>query len=350
MKKVKILSIVLLTGMLVGCNNKSETGNNNVGKVKTEKVAKNMEAEVNIEKVTFINPIGAENEDSEYVSIEVKVKNISKEKMYVYDESFYLVEANDDEKITPVRLDYENGIETLSTDLSSDKSATGVIIFEVNPNTKYQLVFSSKNSNDIEMKLDLSKYQSSKEQLDKPTEALQAYIDVVFLQTDNPDYEKLVGNDSKTDIEMIKKEYTKQLKDMTYRYRATDEEIDKSFKSFIDKQSKVVELDLKQVGNVGSRARVEVNFKGISNTSVSDKARDAGDTYTEEHDDYDSEKEEQFVISKLPEIYSKADIGEPRRDILVDLKKKDDKWIIDYKSEDSYQNKQLLGAFLGDVD
>lgn len=358
MKKVQILVVVVMLGLLTACGNAGSEGKGKVSKDKTSNVSKNKAAEVTVEGGSFIDLFGGDSDDEqEYIALNLKVKNTSKEKMFLWDESFYLTEKGDDEKIQATRPDYDSELKEFSGDVASGKSLSGTVVFEVDSSEKYTLVFSTNSYDDkgnslgdVELDLDLSKYEKTKEKLSEPQKALQAYIDVVLLQKENEEYEKLVGNDSEADIAMVKKEYIKDMKDTFYKFRPSDEEYDKAFASYVANQKEAIELELTPAGNVGERAKVEVSFKGVSEREVSELIREFKDEYYEKNDDYDTGKQEEFAFSKLEEIYSEAEIGEPRNDIFITMTKKDDKWVIDFKSDNAYENKDLLKAFLGNVD
>lgn len=346
MKKFKLIMAVMALSLLAACGNSS-------GGTKS----KNQVAEVVIEEGAFIDPIGGDSEEEQdVIALKVKVKNTSKDKMYLFDQSFYLIEKGKDEKITPMRLDYESNIKEISGDLSPGKSQSGTVAFIVEEDKKYELVFSSngfdekgKGHDEVETTLDLSEYDETKEHLEDPSKALQAYIDVVFLAKENADYDKLVANDVEADCEMVKKEYIKGLKDSFYSYRVSDDESSKAFESYVGNQSDAVEVTLKSAGNVSNMAKVNVDFKGIARKAVADGIDDFEEEYDDKNNNYEPEKREQYALSKLEEVYSNAEVGEPRDELAIVLTKKEDKWFIDFKSEDAYQNKQLIRAYLGDV-
>lgn len=353
MKKFKLIIMIVAVLTLAACNNATKKNSGNA-------TTKSKVAELTIKDGRYVEPIGGDNEDGqEYLALDLKVKNTSKNKMFIFDESFYLLEEGEDDKIKPLQLDYENKIKgfSLAGDLSSEKSVSGTVVFAVEEGKKYNLAFNSSgydddgnSHDDVEMPLDLKKYEKTKKELDEPVKALQAYIDVVFLQKENDDYEKLVANDSKTEIEMVTKEYNNMMKDTFYSYRLTDDDLAKAFESYAGNQSEAIEVTLTSVGNIGDMAKVKVDFKGISAQAANDLISKLKDEYYNKNDDYNSEKEEQYAVSKLEEVYSTADVGEPRNDIFVIMSKKDGKWSIDFKKDDFYENKYLLRAFLGDVD
>lgn len=352
MKKFKLIVMIVVLLTLVACGNtKKETSGNTTTKSKV--------AELTIKEGRYVEPIGGDNEDGQdYLALDLKVKNTSNNKIFLFDESFYLVEKGEDDKIKPVQLDYENKIKgfSLEGDLSSEKSTSGTVVFAIEDDKEYNLIFSpngydddGKSNDDVEIALDLKKYEKSKKELDEPVKALQAYIDVVLLQKENDDYDKLVANDSKTEIDMVTKEYSNMMKDTFYSYRLTDDDLAKAFESYTGNQKEAVEVKLIPAGNIGDLAKVKVDFKGISSQAVNDLITKFENEYDEKNDNYESEKSEQYAVSKLEEVYSTADVGEPRNDIYVTLSKKDGKWTIDYKKDESYENKYLLKAFLGEV-
>lgn len=359
LKKLQLLTAVLLLTVLTACGTAGKTtdakGNS---QNQTSKSAKNKLVELSVENGQYIEPKGGENEDgTEYLALELKYKNISKEKMFVADSSFYLFEKGKDSKISPIQMSYDEGFDFFGEDLASGKSATGTVVFEVDSSKKYVLAMSTmtydtsgKPHNDVELAVDLSKYEESKKELENPKKALSAYIDVVFLQKENADYEELVGNDPETDRAIVEKAFGKKLKDyILYKYKPSDEELKATYKEFVKNQNTRVELTIEQKSYSGKKATLGIDFKGISMDSVAEMFSEARSDAMSESDDFDYEKGDKAAFSKLSEIYKLADVGEPRSEINMTLTKKEDKWFIDFKKEDSYENTQLIQAFIGNV-
>lgn len=359
LKKLQIVAVVVMLGLLTACGATGK-GTDAKGETKnqTTKSAKSKTMELAIENGFYVEPKGGENEDgNEYIAFDLKFKNISKDKIYVADNSFYLFEKGEDTKISPTQMGYDEGFEMIGQDLASGKSATGTVVFEIDSSKKYILAMSTismdssgKEHSDVELSVDLSKYETSKKELEDPKKALNAYIDVVFLQKENADYEKLVGNDVETDRALVEKEFGKELKDYVMnKYKPSEEETKVAYTEFVKNQNTRVETEITQVSNSGKKATLQVDFKGISRESVLDLVREARQKAIDEADDYDYEKGEKAAFAKLAEIYAIADVGEPRSAINMTLTKKEGKWMVDYKKDDSYENKQLIGAFIGDV-
>lgn len=91
-------------------------------------------------------------------------------------------------------------------------------------------------------------------------------------------------------------------------------------------------------------------MKGLSNEEISDIFSEYKEEYLDQSDEYDSEKAEQYALTKYTEVLEKADLGEPRNELKVVLTKKDDKWDVNLKSNMDGSNEYLLRAFIGGVE
>ncbi|MDT1959451.1 DUF5105 domain-containing protein [Carnobacterium divergens] len=353
-KKMLLLSVLLITLVVAGCG-----GNTKNSKSDDKPIAKSKVAEVQIEKGEYVVPFSEDGEGGSdtYIALQVKVKNKSKEQMYITADNFALYEKGEDEKINPI-TDYKSGFKTSEEGgkLSADKSLKLTILFNVKKDKEYSLNFATNsfdedNKKDVELAVDQTQYKDSLKKLDEPKKALDAYMDVVFLNKENENYDNLVSTNSEEAIAEFKKAFNKVTKDyVVYNYKPTDDELTTLFKNYQETEAKRATIETKLLGNTGEKALVEVKFKGLSNDSIIDIIREYKEEYNDENDTYDSEKSEQYALTKYPEILEKSELGEPRNDIKVLLTKKDGKWDISMKSNVDASNENLLRAFTGNVD
>lgn len=353
-KKILVFSALLLVLVIAGCG-----GNTKSTKNDEKPVAKSKLAEVEIEKGEYVIPFSEDGEggSNTYIALQVKVKNKSKEQMYVTAENFALYEKGEDEKINPI-TDYKSGFKTSEEGgkLSADKSLKMTILFNVKKDKKYSLNFATNSfddddKKDIELAVDQTQYKDSLKKIDEPKKALDAYMDVVFLNKENGNYDNLVSTDSEEAIKEFKKAFNKVTKDyIVYNYKPTDDELSTLFNNYQESESKRATIETKLIGNTGEKALIEVNFKGLSNDSIIDVIKEYKEEYNDENDTYDSEKSEQYALTKYSEILEKSELGEPRNEIKVLLTKKDGKWDISMKSNVDASNESLLRAFTGNVD
>ncbi|MGX7418052.1 DUF5105 domain-containing protein [Carnobacterium gallinarum] len=354
MKKKNLLAlIVLLVVVMSGCGGKAMSN-----KDKEVGTSKNKIAEISIENGTYVIPFTEDGEGGSdtYIALDVKVKNIGKEQQYLSTDSFALFEKGEDQKITP-DVGYRTGIENFDGGkLSAGKNLNGTILFNIDSDKEYTLSYSPSSisedsKNDIEVAIDLSKYEGTKKQLDEPKKALDAYIDVVLLNKENADYDKYVSTDSDVAKETVKKAFTKNFKNNTvYSYKPTDEELTTFFNKFQEIEAKRATYKTNVIGNVGKKALVEMTMKGLSNEAINEIFGEYKDEYIDQSDTYDSEKSEQYALTKYTEILEKSDLGEPRNDLKIVLTKKDDKWDVSLKSNMDGTNEYLLRAFIGGVE
>lgn len=352
-KNVLLVLVALLAIVVAGCG-----GDTSSNKEKKAEVSKSKIAEMSIENGEYVIPFSEDGEGGSdtYIAFDVKVKNTGKEQMYVTTDSFSLFEKGEDGKISP-DTSYRTGIEDFEGGkLSSGKSLTVTVLFNIDSDKEYTLSYapssiSEDSKNDVEVAVDLSKYEKTKKNLDEPKKALDAYIDVVLLNKENPDYDKYISTDSEVAKEAVKKAFTKNFKDyLVYNYKPTDEELTTFFKNFQEIEAKRATYETKVIGNVGKKAMVEVTMKGLSNEEISDIFSEYKEEYLDQSDEYDSEKAEQYALTKYTEVLEKADLGEPRNELKVVLTKKDDKWDVNLKSNMDGSNEYLLRAFIGGVE
>jgi len=134
-KKIGIIVLALTSALLMtGCGAngaKKETKDGSKASA-----AKAVGLEVNLKNgYVALSEKKEMSDDTEYLALEVNVKNTSDKKIYLSDENFALYQKGDDEKIKPERT-YDFAIsydykDTLFTELSEGKSTTGTIVFEV---------------------------------------------------------------------------------------------------------------------------------------------------------------------------------------------------------------------------
>lgn len=354
MKKIGWLTVAVFSVIVIsGCGGKTTSNND-----KKIEVSKSKIAEMSVESGSYVVPFSEDGEGGSdtYIALDVKVKNTGKEQMYVSTDDFSLVEKGEDETIAPDTT-FETGIDNfVDGKLSAGKSLNGTVLFNINSDKKYTLIYAPDSMDesskvDIKTTLDLSKYEATKKELEDPKKALDSYIDVVLLNKENQNYDKYVSTDSEVAKETVKKAYTKSLKDyLVYSYKPTEEEINTFFKTFQEIEAKRATYETKVIGNVGKKALVEVTMKGLSNEEISDIFSEYKDEYTDQTDGYDSEKSEQYALTKYSEIIEKSELGESNNDIKVLLTKKDDKWDVSLKSNTDGTNEELLRAFIGETE
>src|SRR5699024_2753782 len=88
-----------------------------------------------------------------------------------------------------------------NNDIGAEKQKNMDVIFDVEKDSEYELSISPTSSDyeasvqDTTVNLDTSEYNDSLKTLETPGDALEEYIDTIYLDQDNDDYKELVSAD-----------------------------------------------------------------------------------------------------------------------------------------------------------
>jgi hypothetical protein len=360
-KKLGMIALALTSVLLVtACGAKNDDKKATKDDTKTSKAAQTKGLSVSVENGYYaLSSKKGSSDEVQYIALEIKVKNTSDSKMYLSEENFALYEKGDDHKIKPERT-YEfapsyDDRDTLFTELSSDKSTTGTLIFEVKKGKSYHLAVSKtsvdlgKNDKDVEIPIDLKKYEKTKSTFTEAEDALAAYIDVVFLNQSNADYDKLVATNKDEAMAEAKKLFVKAFKDSYMDFRPSDEQANTAFNQFREVQAKRSSYKVTTVGFYQGQAVVNVKMEALSQSNIYKLSSDYQMAYLDATEDFDYKKAEEDAFNKYKEILEKSDLSESNDDVNISITKKDDKWEIKMKNLGEFQNDELLRCYTGEV-
>lgn len=328
---------------------------------KTEKkAAKSKIASITIDEGEYVLPKEEEAEDGEgFLALKVTIKNetdksldMSATDIMLYDEDDSKIESLSlylDESKTPL-LAYEK--------ISGKKSKTGYVVFPVEKKAKYKLHFEpriyevEKEPKPIILDVDASEYKDHSEDAEK---AVTAFVDEVFLATENEDYNKLVANDRDASVKNFDENFNKAIKKKFYDYKVTDEEGLALAKVFREDNAKIATVNYELASYFPDVAEVTVNVEGLSFKEMKDEMEAVNKEYYESHRDqeYDerSKAAQKAELDKLPEIFKNTkpvSIDSYGDGFKVIIKKKEDKWEIQTKGSINYFD-NLEQAFRGDM-
>lgn len=228
-------------------------------------------------------------------------------------------------------------------------------MFEVKKGKTYQLAVSktslsvTQKAEDVEIPVDLKKYDKTKSDFTQAEDALAAYIDVVFLNKTNDAYDKLVSTNKDEAIETAKKAFVKDFKDSFMDFRPSDEQASAAYNQFREVQAKRSSYKLTTVGFYDSKALVNVKLEALSRNNIRKIVSDYETAYLDATDDYDYKKAEEDAFNKYKEILDKSDLVESSDKLNISMTKKDGKWDIKMKNVDGSQNEYLLESYIGHV-
>ncbi|MBO1580520.1 DUF5105 domain-containing protein [Bacillus sp. XF8] len=265
---------ILAAGILSGCNSKKTESKSEAPKVsEVGDTSKLEDVEMTLESAEFILPDQyAKPENDHVLKVEVTVKNKGDKSLNIASNDFALY--HDDQKMKPYfgADDYFNAGE-----LDKGKSITGNIFFDVTDGEKYELVYkkfvadSKKNKEEkITYKIDGEKLAEKAKDLQKPAEALNAYINAAFYDKDVDKLKTLTGEDStqfSTDFEKAFKQ--------TMESEIGKQVNDDLLKSLLGKIKLAIQKNVKYETNVLSnkngKAKVEIKAKPIDISALESK-------------------------------------------------------------------------------
>jgi len=274
----KVMSIcfatILAAGILSGCNSKKTESKPEETKVsEVGDTSKLKDVEMTLESAEFVLPDQyAKLENEQVLKVEVTMKNKGDKSLNILPNDFALY--LDDKKMKT----YFGSEGNLNPgELDKGKSITGNIFFDVEAGEKYELVYTKfisdpKKDKDekVRYKIDGKKLAEKAKDLQKPAEALNAYINAAFYDKDAGKLKTLTGEDS-----------TQFLNDFEAAFKQTMErEIgqkvnDDLLKSLLGKIKlaiqKNVKYETKVISNKNGKAKVEIKGKPIDNSALESK-------------------------------------------------------------------------------
>ncbi|MGX7149735.1 DUF5105 domain-containing protein [Enterococcus ureasiticus] len=339
-----------------GTGSSSKSGDDNKT---SKKVSKSEIASISIDEGEYVVPKKENADEGEgFLALKVTIKNetdksldMSATDIMLYDKEDSKIEALSlylDDSKTPL-LAYEK--------ISGKKSKTGYIVFPVEKEAEYKLHFEpriydgKKEPKPIILDVDASEY---KDHSDDAIKAATAFVDEVFLATENKEYNKLVANDRDEAVKNFDENFTKALKKQFYDYKVTDEEGLALAKVFREDNAKVATVEYEIASYFPDVAEVAVKVEGLSFKEMKDDMEAANKEYSEAHSDQEfderSKAAQKAELDKLPEILknSKPVSIDDYDDYKVIMKKKDDKWEIQTKGSINYFD-SLEQAFRGNM-
>lgn len=342
LKKLGLIVLVMTVVIaLAACSSsKDKAASSSSGKSKT--------VEATIENASYILPGQddgvSEDKKSGLLSIKLKVKNLSKSDIRVYG-GINLYDG--DNQIEPKIA--SNGEIDLRPDddlgrLGAGKAKEMTVLFEVERGKEYELGIkpssTEEETKEAKLKLDTEKYADTYDQLQDPAKALKAYIETLYLDKDNADYEKYVTADKSA----VQNEAKEQFKDSisTYFDNISDSKIDEYYQSYKSTAAEKDKIDTETKANANGKAMVKLQYTALDLEGLMDLVTDYEREYEENTGNLDMEKEKQYVLSKFDAMMNKLKV-KSGRDAEIKMVKKDGKWAVD--TSDDYNSERLENTF-----
>lgn len=336
LRGISVLFICML--VLSACSSSSGSSEK-----KSNSKSKNKDLEVSIEDASFVlvgngdKEVEGEDADKGILGVKFKLKNKSKEGIQVETTDGMKLYDGDNQENALSRSDYFNGeleIEYDSDgDLGAGKSKTVVNYFKVEKDKEYEIGINA-NSDDYKreieeviVKLDTSDYESSFDTIQDPGKALTAYIDMIYLDRDNNDYEKLVSADKAAIQEKAKKAFKDKVK-LHFNPKLSDAEVDKLYANYKSVQAQKAKYTTTTSENVNGRAIVTLDASIVSLDSITSAMYEYESEYRKKTKEYNDNATKKYIMSKFGKIVDEQEINEVEG-LKIPLIEEDGKWRVD---------------------
>lgn|SRR5690625_1688349 len=341
MKRIILLfsSLVLLVA-LAACGKsgeKAEADNNN----DAAKSGKGDVIEAEVEDASYILAgDSGEGEDSGLLLINLNIKNVSDSSIDLFPENNMQL-YDGDQQIDPsseasMLLDRDT-----TSSIGADKQKSMPVVFDVDKDTEYELNIEPRLTDpdagdaDVNIPIDTSEYNDSLEELQNPGKALEAYVETIFFDKDNSDYEELVSAD-KSDIQDDALKAFKERLELNMSSKISDGDMEKYYKSFKQASAEQDEIEAEVVENAGGKAKVELSYKALSFEDLMDELNEYKNKYREKNG-FDSEKEDEYALKKFDSAIDKIEAKEGD-DLDIQMEENEGKWSVDDSDWDMTEN------------
>lgn len=293
----------------------------------------------------------SEDSGEALLAVDLKVKNVSSDSVEIspysniksYDGN---EEVNIEDDIYSARLDMGT---SRGGSIGAGNTKKMTVLVKVKKGKTYTLgiqPFTEKSGDDgeeLKLALDTKKYSKSYDSLHDPAKALKAYIDTIYLNKENADYEKYVSADKEAAQTQAYKTFKKAFSD-NIADDISDADMKKYYEAYKSAAAEKAKLDAEAVAGYKEKAIVKLTYSTISMDDISEKVEEYADEYLDNSEDYDSDKAKKYALSKFDFIVSSVEPKEAGDPAEVSMVKKDGKWTI--YQEDDYTS-EVEEAFAG---
>ncbi|WP_242218063.1 DUF5105 domain-containing protein [Bacillus cereus group sp. BfR-BA-01380] len=352
MKLKKIMMIgftsLLAIGFVSGCN--SVKSSSNAAESKSAKVGekeKTKSVEFGVESAEYVLPEKFHKSiNGKILKVRVNLKNIGDAPLSLMERDFALYQGDEEMK------GYSSGDSDLikSGEIDKGKKVSGSIYFDVKDASSYELVYKKYRLNPdkekeekISIKIDGKELAKKAKDLDKPAEALSAYINAAFYDKDIEKINKLTGEDGKQYVKEVEKSF-KTTSATRNDYGIDEQQFMNYFKVFKETLQKKVKFETKVVAVSSNREITEVELKGkpLMISELQTKVENEGKKLLSENPSISRldliKKQFEYMTSIVPE----APIASSEETVTVNMKKYGkDQWRI----EDQYGNNAMIKVF-----
>ena len=324
-----VVGMFVLLFALTACNSNKEASSS----------ATNKSFEANIESASYIltgNDDGvSEQENLGQLAVDIKVKNTSKNAISLFSDGIVLYDG--EEQINPIRDAYNSKINLqyeANGNIAPDKMKTITVVFEVEKDKEYQIGIKPLSDDydeeikELTLKLATVDYAESFDKLQDSAKAAAAYIDTIYVDKENSDYETFVTADKAAAQDGAKSLFKDRVKNI-FEEDLQDEDVVKLYTGYKEVMAQKATIEAKTIASGNGKAVVSIEYTSVPLNDLYDKAYKFQREFREKTGSYDSVETDQYVLSKFDSILQSLDTYEGRDPLEIVMIQKDGKWELD---------------------
>nr|WP_281350718.1 DUF5105 domain-containing protein [Metabacillus lacus] len=290
----------------------------------------------------------SENENAGLLLVNLSLKNKTDSSLTVSPlDGIKLYKGEEEKKVRRDVFSSELGLETdYSGSIGPEKVKTMSVLFDVEKDQTYEIAIipitnGYEEQEEVTLELHTKDFSESFETLQDPAKALAAYIETVYFDKENPDYERYVTADKQALQANAKDAFINGLKRVAYE-AIPDTDIDKHYSSYKSVLSEKAEITAETIANANGRAVVKVQYATIPLGDSNEKISELKSEYKDRTEDYDSKKAQDYAMSKFDAVLHSLDLQTGRYPMEIIMLNKDGKWTVDTSD---YASDSLVEVF-----
>lgn len=329
------LGFILLT--IAACGKESDDSNaSDTAKAEGEEEGSYIEASINNAYYTIEKHVEeTDDPDKNLLIIELLIRN-------TYDEEVRIANSQDvrlldgDEEIEPILGVHHDLASEREIEIGVDKEKEHVVAFPVEDNKTYEISFYPKVELDAEnpvlIPLDTGKYTDSLKEVHEPARALTAYVEEVYFDIENPEFDELVG-ENKDKLQHEAEETFYKALDRSSIHGFPKENVPEVYALFKTLLAEEGNIEPTIQENQAGEAVIDFSYKTLSLEKMRELISAYESEYHDKHSGFDPVEANKYAVSKIEGIIKQLETisGSYK----IQMIEKDGKWILDpadYKS------------------
>lgn len=294
-----------------------------------------------------------------YLALKINIRNTTGQEINVSSDNFKLMKRK--QSISPASVSVDGISEIDDQKLDKNDSTSGYVFFKVNKKDKYQLKFSpeavnSENDDKLGSSTTTVNAKNFKDPGASAKAAAKQYIEAVFLNNKTDQQHNDLANNVNADAKKYHDDFVNGLRNEIDKDDVTDQQADKIFQDYVSNAAKRDQISYKVYEAGPDKVTIEVVAKNVNIDSMNfdQLSSDFEKDFMNNHKDDDNINEDevdkeaaQYVLNKLPDMISKAQVStDETSGYQLNLTKKDGKWDIATSGSDSSGYSSLRDQFL----